>query len=173
MTTYVLGGGCFWCLDSSYSQFCGVTDISVGYMGGSLENPGYEAVCNGNTGHAEVAQITFDESVIPAEVILDIFFTLHDPRQLNRQGNDIGTQYRSCMFYADDSQREAFEAAKHRAAEIWDGEIVTEIVPAETYWRGEEYHHSYFEKNPGNGYCSAVINPKLQKLRAKFTSYLK
>lgn len=115
MMTFVLGGGCFWCLDSSYMQFRGVQDVVVGYMGGELENPGYERVCDGNTGHAEVVEVIFDETVIPAETILDIFFTIHDPRQLNRQGNDIGTQYRSVMFYRDEEQRQLFEDAINRA----------------------------------------------------------
>jgi peptide-methionine (S)-S-oxide reductase len=173
MTSFVLGGGCFWCLDSSYMQFRGVEDVVVGYMGGSVENPGYEAVCNGNTGHAEVAKVIFDESVIPADVILDMFFTIHDPRQLNRQGNDIGTQYRSAMFYENDAQRELFEAARDRAASVWGEGIVTEIVAAETFWVGEEYHQDFFAKNPNQGYCNAVVSPKMAKARAGFAEYLK
>jgi len=170
---FVLGGGCFWCLDSSYMQFAGVEDVEVGYMGGSVANPGYEAVCGGNTGHAEVARVVFDETVIPAEVILDIFFTIHDPRQLNRQGNDIGTQYRSAMFYADDAQKALFEAALKRAAEHWDGEIVTELTPIEQFWTGEEYHQDFFAKNPNQGYCNAVVSPKMAKARAGFAQYLR
>ena len=173
MTSFVLGGGCFWCLDSSYMQFRGVSDVVVGYMGGAVDNPGYEAVCNGNTGHAEVAQVIFDETVISAEVILDIFFTIHDPRQLNRQGNDIGTQYRSAMFYENEEQKAMFEAARDRAAEMWGSGIVTEIVPAETFWVGEEYHQDFFDKNPNQGYCNAVVSPKMAKARAGFAEYLK
>ena len=173
MTSFVLGGGCFWCLDSSYMQFRGVEDVVVGYMGGSVDNPGYEAVCNGNTGHAEVAKVLFDESVIPADVILDMFFTIHDPRQLNRQGNDIGTQYRSAMFYENDAQRELFEAARDRAVAVWGEGIVTEIVAAETFWVGEEYHQDFFAKNPNQGYCNAVVSPKMAKARAGFAEYLK
>ncbi len=173
MTSFVLGGGCFWCLDSSYMQFKGVHDVEVGYMGGSVANPGYEAVCNGNTGHAEVARVDFDESVIPAEVVLDMFFTMHDPRQLNRQGNDIGTQYRSCMFYSTDEQRELFEAARDRAAELWGDGIVTEIAPATEFWVGEEYHQDFFAKNPNQGYCNAVVLPKMHKVRQGFAQYLK
>ena len=173
MTSFVLGGGCFWCLDSSYMQFRGVSDVEVGYMGGAVDNPGYEAVCNGNTGHAEVARVIFDELVISAEVILDIFFTIHDPRQLNRQGNDIGTQYRSAMFYENDEQRAMFEAARDRAVETWGDGIVTEIVPAETFWVGEEYHQDFFDKNPNQGYCNAVVSPKMAKARAGFADYLK
>lgn len=173
MTSFVLGGGCFWCLDSSYMQFRGVSDVVVGYMGGAVDNPGYEAVCNGNTGHAEVAKVIFDESVISAEVILDIFFTIHDPRQLNRQGNDIGTQYRSAMFYENDEQKAMFEAARDRAVETCGEGIVTEIVPAETFWVGEEYHQDFFDKNPNQGYCNAVVSPKMAKARAGFADYLK
>lgn len=173
MTSFVLGGGCFWCLDSSYMQFRGVSDVEVGYMGGAVDNPGYEAVCNGNTGHAEVAKVIFDELVISAEVILDIFFTIHDPRQLNRQGNDIGTQYRSAMFYENDEQKAMFEAARDRAVETWGDGIVTEIVPAETFWVGEEYHQDFFDKNPNQGYCNAVVSPKMAKARAGFADYLK
>jgi peptide-methionine (S)-S-oxide reductase len=173
MTSFVLGGGCFWCLDSTYMQFNGVLDVEVGYMGGHFDNPGYEAVCNGTTGHAEVARVIFDETVIPADVILDIFFTIHDPRQLNRQGNDIGTQYRSSMFYADNEQKELFEAALERSKSIWEGDLVTEIVPQEQFWMGEEYHQDFFAKNPNQGYCNAVVAPKMGKARASFTGYLK
>jgi peptide-methionine (S)-S-oxide reductase len=173
MMSFILGGGCFWCLDSSYMQFNGVIDVEVGYMGGALDNPSYERVCDGNTGHAEVAKVIFDESVISADVILDIFFTIHDPRQLNRQGNDIGTQYRSAMFYQSDAERELFEAAKERAVEIWGDGIVTEIVPATTFWMGEEYHQDFFAKNPNQGYCNAVVAPKMAKARSAFSSYLK
>jgi len=173
MTSFVLGGGCFWCLDSSYMQFRGVSDVVVGYMGGAVDNPGYEAVCNGNTGHAEVAKVIFDDAVISADVILDIFFTIHDPRQLNRQGNDIGTQYRSAMFYDNDEQKAMFEAARDRAVEMWGDGIVTEIVPAETFWVGEEYHQDFFDKNPNQGYCNAVVSPKMAKARAGFADFLK
>lgn len=173
MTSFILGGGCFWCLDSAYMQFAGVYDVEVGYMGGEIANPSYEAVCNGNTGHAEVARVDFDESVIPAEVILDMFFTMHDPRQLNRQGNDIGTQYRSVMFYSTDAQRELFEAARDRAAELWGPGVVTEISPATEFWVGEEYHQDFFDKNPNQGYCNAVVLPKMHKVRQGFAQYLK
>lgn len=173
MTSFVLGGGCFWCLDSTYMQFKGVTDVEVGYMGGAVANPSYEQVCDGNTGHVEVARVIFDEAVIPAEVILDMFFTLHDPTQLNRQGNDVGTQYRSAMFYENEEQRVLFEAARDRAIDLWGSAIVTEIVPIETFWMGEEYHQDFFAKNPNQGYCNAVVAPKMAKVRAKFTQYLR
>lgn len=172
MMTFILGGGCFWCLDSSYMQFKGVSDVVVGYMGGSVPDPGYEAVCSGNTGHAEVAKVIFDEQVIPAQIILDIFFTLHDPTQLNRQGNDIGTQYRSVMYYTDEVQREIFAAAIEKAKEVWGEGIVTELTPASEFWVGEEYHQDFFAKNPNQGYCNAVVAPKMLKTRKAFTNYL-
>lgn len=173
MNSFVLGGGCFWCLDSTYMQFKGVHDVEVGYMGGPSANPTYEQVCDGNTGHVEVAKVIFDEAIVPAEVILDMFFTLHDPTQLNRQGNDVGTQYRSAMFYENDEQRVAFEAARDRAVELWGPAIVTEILPAESFWMGEEYHQDFFAKNPNQGYCNAVVAPKMAKVRAKFTEFLR
>lgn len=173
MTSFVLGGGCFWCLDSTYMQFKGVQDVEVGYMGGAKSNPTYEQVCDGNTGHVEVAKVIFDEDVVSAEIILDMFFTVHDPTQLNRQGNDIGTQYRSAMFYENDEQRVLFEAARDRAVELWGPAIVTEIVPVETFWMGEEYHQDFFAKNPNQGYCNAVVAPKMAKVRAKFTEFLR
>lgn len=154
-------------------QFKGVTDVVVGYMGGKNDHPTYEEVCNGNTGHAEVAEVIFDEALISAETILDIFFTIHDPRQLNRQGNDIGTQYRSVMFYKDDAQRVLFEDAIIRAKDHWDGDIMTELSPAETFWVGEEYHQDFFAKNPNQGYCNAVVSPKMAKARASFAQFLK
>jgi peptide-methionine (S)-S-oxide reductase len=173
MTSFVLGGGCFWCLDSTYMQFKGVSDVEVGYMGGSVDNPSYEQVCEGNTGHAEVARVIFDENVVSAEIILDMFFTLHDPTQLNRQGMDVGTQYRSAMYYEDESQKALFEAARDRAIELWGEGIVTEISPAEKFWMGEEYHQDFFAKNPNQGYCNAVVAPKMAKVRAKFTQYIR
>jgi peptide-methionine (S)-S-oxide reductase len=154
-------------------QFKGVQDVEVGYMGGAKSNPTYEQVCDGNTGHVEVAKVIFDEDVVSAEIILDMFFTVHDPTQLNRQGNDVGTQYRSAMFYENDEQRALFEAARDRAVELWGSAIVTEIVPVETFWMGEEYHQDFFAKNPNQGYCNAVVAPKMAKVRAKFTEFLR
>jgi peptide-methionine (S)-S-oxide reductase len=171
MTEFVLAGGCFWCLDSSYMQFKGVEDVVVGYMGGHVDNPSYEQVCEKNTGHAEVAKVIFDPAVIAPEVILDIFFTLHDPTTLTRQGADVGPQYRSAMFYADDEQRQLFEDALERAKEIWGEGIVTELNPIETFWIGEEYHQDFFAKNPLQGYCNAVVAPKMAKVRSKFAQY--
>jgi len=173
MTEFVLAGGCFWCLDSSYSQFKGVIDVECGYSGGHKVNPTYEEVCGEGTGHAEVAKVIFDESVISADLILDIFFTVHDPRQLNRQGNDIGSSYRSAMFYTDDDQKALFENALERAALVWDGPIVTELNKLEIFWPAEDYHQDYFSKNPSNAYCQAVVSGKMAKTRAAFLDYLK
>jgi len=173
MTKFTLGGGCFWCLDSAYVQFRGVAEVTCGYSGGHKENPTYEEICYSNTGHAEVVEVVFDEEAISAEQILDIFFTLHDPTQLNRQGNDVGTQYRSSMFYESEEQREVFTAAIERAKAIWGDSIVTEVAPLEKFWPAEEYHQDYFAKNPSQGYCVAVVAPKVAKVRAKFTDLLR
>jgi peptide-methionine (S)-S-oxide reductase len=173
MMSFVLGGGCFWCLDSSFMQFRGVIDVEVGYSGGHVENPSYEAVCSEGTGHAEVARVIFDEDTISADVILDIFFTLHDPTQLNRQGNDIGTSYRSCMFYDGADQKDLFEQALERAKQVWGDAIVTELLPLETFWMGETYHQDFFAKNPDQGYCNMVVKPKMAKTAKAFVSYLK
>ncbi|NYF14529.1 MULTISPECIES: peptide-methionine (S)-S-oxide reductase MsrA [unclassified Pseudoclavibacter] len=172
MTEFVLAGGCFWCLDAVYRNVKGVSDVISGYTGGEHPKPDYELVCTGTTGHAEAVRVVFDENVVPADVILDIFFTLHDPRQLNRQGNDVGTQYRSAMYYTDEAQRELFEAARDRADELWGGGIVTEISPLGQYFDAEDYHQDFFAKNPGQGYCNFVAVPKVNKVRAKFTPYM-
>jgi peptide-methionine (S)-S-oxide reductase len=173
MDKFVLGGGCFWCLDSAYSQFAGITDITCGYTGGIRPHPSYEQVCEGNTGHAEVVSIEFDPAVISPEQILDIFFTLHDPTQLNRQGNDIGTQYRSSMFYSTPNQKQLFDDAVERAKEIWGKGIVTEVAELGQFYPAEEYHQDFFAKNPNQGYCVAVVVPKVAKVRKKFSELLK
>lgn len=173
MHTFVLAGGCFWCLDAVYRTLSGVSDVVSGYTGGEVADPSYEAVCGGRTGHAEAVAVTFDPEVIPDEVILDVFFTLHDPTQLNRQGNDVGTQYRSAMYYVDDEQRALFEDARVRAAEWWEGAVVTQIEPLEKFYPAEEYHQDFFAKNPGQGYCLAVALPKVNKVRKGFASYVK
>jgi peptide-methionine (S)-S-oxide reductase len=173
MRTFVLAGGCFWCLDAVYRTLNGVTDVVSGYTGGTVVDPSYEAVCTGQTGHAEVVAVSFDETVIPQDVILDVFFTLHDPRQLNRQGNDVGTQYRSAMFYEDDLQKSLFEEAIARADSLWDGSIVTTLEPLRDFYTAEEYHQDFFAKNPGQGYCLAVAVPKVNKVRKSFASYIR
>jgi len=173
MRTFVLAGGCFWCLDAVYRTLDGVTEVVSGYTGGRVPNPSYELVCTGTTDHAEAVAVTFDETVIPSSVILDVFFSLHDPRQLNRQGNDVGTQYRSAMFYADDEQKVEFEEARERASEAWGGGIVTSITKLGEYYPAEEYHQDFFAKNPGQGYCLAVALPKVQKIRKSYAQYVK
>lgn len=173
MQTFVLAGGCFWCLDAVYRTLDGVVDVVSGYTGGSLPDPSYEQVCTGATGHAEAVAVTFDPETIPAEVILDVFFTLHDPRQLNRQGGDVGTQYRSQMFYSNNEQRQLFEAARDRAADYWEGGIVTEIAPLGEFFVAEEYHQDFFAKNPAQGYCLAVAMPKVNKIRKSYAEYVR
>lgn len=172
MHTFVVAGGCFWCLDAVYRTLRGVTDVVSGYTGGVTKNPDYESVCTGTTGHAEAVAVTFDPEVIPDSVILDVFFSLHDPRQLNRQGADVGTQYRSAMFYSDDEQKQLFEAARDRASEYWEGGIVTTIEPLGEYFVAEEYHQDFFAKNPGQGYCLAVALPKVNKIRKSYAEYV-
>lgn len=172
MTTYVLGGGCFWCLDAVFRRVRGITDVVSGYAGGTVDEPDYYRVATGSTGHAEVVKVTFDEAVVPAETLLDIFFTLHDPTTLNRQGADTGTQYRSIMLYADNDQKTEFEAALERAQSIWEDPIVTQIEPLETFYAAEPEHQDYFNKNPANGYCSVVIAPKISKVRGKYRDWL-
>jgi peptide-methionine (S)-S-oxide reductase len=172
MQSFVLAGGCFWCLDAVYRTLKGVSEVVSGYTGGHTQSPTYNEVTTGRTGHAEAVKVVFDETVIPASVIIDVFFTLHDPRQLNRQGNDIGTQYRSAMFYADEVQKEQFEQARDRAADIWDGGIVTEIVQLGAWWEAEAYHQDFFAKNPNQGYCLAVALPKVAKVRKSYADYV-
>ena len=172
MKTYYLAGGCFWCLDAAYRVLRGVSDVVSGYTGGQNPHPTYEQVCTGTTGHAEAVAVTFDPTVIPSDVILDAFFTMHDPRQLNRQGNDVGTQYRSAMFYRDDEELALFEAARDRANETWGGGVVTEISPLGEFFDAEEYHQDFFAKNPSQGYCLAVAVPKVAKVRKSFADYV-
>ncbi|HMH70612.1 MAG TPA: peptide-methionine (S)-S-oxide reductase MsrA [Candidatus Saccharimonadales bacterium] len=174
MTSYVLGGGCFWCLDAVYRGIQGVTKVESGYSGGTLlDAPNYYQVATGTTGFAEAVRIVFDETIIPADVILAIYFLIHDPTTLNRQGADKGTQYRSIMFYDDDTQKEAFETARDRAQQIWNDPIVTEITPLDIFYVAEEEHQDYFNKNPEAGYCSIVIAPKVTKARKAYAKWFK
>ncbi len=170
-----LAGGCFWCLDAAFEQLEGVLSVLPGYMGGSDPQPTYEAVCRGNTGHAEVVQITFDPAKIDFETLLAAFFTIHDPTTLNRQGHDVGTQYRSAIFFHDAGQQAVAEAMIGRlnGEGIWSSPIVTEVTPAATFFVAEEYHHQYFRRNPEQGYCVAVVAPKAQKLRKVFADRIK
>jgi peptide-methionine (S)-S-oxide reductase len=159
-----LGGGCFWCIEAVYQQIEGVEEVVSGYAGGETEDPTYEEVCSGTTGHAEVVQIHFDPQVIGYADILDLFWKAHDPTTLNRQGADVGTQYRSIIFYDGEEQKRTAERSKAGAAEAFDGPIVTEIVPLSAFYAAEAYHQNYYRNNSRAGYCSFVIRPKLQKL---------
>jgi peptide-methionine (S)-S-oxide reductase len=170
-----LGGGCFWCTEAVFSELKGVTQVLPGYAGGARPNPTYEEVCNGDTGHAEVVQVRFDPSVVSYHDLLSIFLTVHDPTTLNRQGNDVGTQYRSVIFVHDDRQRAiAVETLKEvQTAGIWPGRLVTEIAPYPAFYPAEEYHRDYFRRNPGQGYCRAIIAPKVAKFRSHYADRLK
>jgi peptide-methionine (S)-S-oxide reductase len=159
-----LGGGCFWCLEAVYQQIEGVEKVVSGYAGGNTEDPTYEEVCSGTTGHAEVVQIHFDPQVIGYEEILELFWKAHDPTTLNRQGADVGTQYRSIILYDGEEQKSAAERSRARAAEAFDEPIVTEIVPLKVFYEAEGYHQNYYRSNSHAGYCSFVIRPKLEKL---------
>ena len=171
-----LAGGCFWCLEAVYDELKGVEDVVSGYAGGTDPNPTYEAVCRGTTGHAEVVQVTFDPEVVSFEEILRVFFTIHDPTTLNRQGADVGTQYRSAIFYHSPEQRQTAEQviAELEEAEIWGkSPLVTELAPIETFYPAEQYHQEYFARNPNQGYCQVVIAPKVSKFRQKYLERLK
>lgn len=170
-----LAGGCFWCLEAVYDLLEGVEDVVSGYMGGSVPNPTYKAVCTGTTGHAEVIQITFDPERISFRDLLDVFFTIHDPTTLNRQGNDIGTQYRSAIYYHSEEQRTIAQdtIAALTLEKLWPDPIVTEVTPVATFYLAEDYHQEYFVNNPGQGYCMFVVAPKVQKARKKYLDRLK
>lgn len=169
-----LGGGCFWCLDSVFRNVKGVQLVTSGYAGGSIPNPSYDAVCSGRTGHAEVVQITFDTDQISFETLLDLFFALHDPTTLNRQGADVGTQYRSVIFYHDEKQKAAATAAIDQLNEsrVWHEAVVTQLEPLPVYYEAEAYHQDYFAQNPANRYCQLVITPKLDQLRHNYADLL-
>ena len=170
-----LAGGCFWCLDGAYRDLRGVVAVESGYTGGQTVDPTYEQVCTGTTGHAEVVRITYDPNAISYRDLLEVFFSIHDPTTLNRQGADVGTQYRSAIFYHDETQRDAAEAmvAELEANRVFDDPVVTEVSPLTVYYPGEGYHQDYYRQNPGQGYCQVVVAPKLAKFRAKYASMLK
>lgn len=172
MTMYVLGGGCFWCLDAIYAQLRGVEKVESGYAGGT-GTPSYWQVVSGRTGHAEVTRITFDENIISSDIILDMFFLIHDPTSLNKQGADEGTQYRSTMMYIDDNQKTAFQNALHRAERVWNRPIVTEITPLDTFYLAEADHQDYYNQNSYAGYCQIVIEPKIIKARQSYNKWFK
>jgi peptide-methionine (S)-S-oxide reductase len=175
LETAILGGGCFWCLEAVYDELMGVVSVESGYSGGSVVGPSYQEVCTGATGHAEVVRVNFDPQIVSYREILGIFFSIHDPTSLNRQGADVGTQYRSVIFYRDEGQKQtAGQVIREIEAEkIWDKPLVTQLVPFETFYIAEDYHQEYFKKNPYQGYCQMVVAPKVAKFRQKFTARLK
>ncbi len=170
-----LAGGCFWCLEAVYDRMKGVEAVESGYIGGKHPNPTYEAVCTGRTGHAEAVQITFDPNVVSYRELLEVFFAIHDPTTLNRQGHDVGSQYRSAIFYHSPDQKAVAEdvIAAFTKEKVFDDPIITEVVPAATFYVAEDYHQEYFARNPTQGYCVAVVNPKVAKFRKLFAEKLK
>lgn len=173
--TITLGGGCFWCLEPIYDALDGVTDVVSGYAGGRNANPSYEQVCSGTTGHAEVVQVEFDPAKVSLRQILEIFFVFHDPTTLNRQGNDVGTQYRSVIFYGSDAQKDVAEEviSSFETLKVWDHPIITELAPMPVFYPAEDYHQNYYEKHPEQGYCRAIIAPKVMKFRQRYAERLK
>lgn len=170
--TAVLGGGCFWCTEAVYQELRGVQKIESGYSGGSIANPTYEQVCNGNTGHAEVIRITFDVEVLSYRQLLEIFFTIHDPTTPNRQGNDVGSQYRSVIYFNDATQQSIAHQVCAEMANVWDAPLVTEITALETFYPAENYHTNYYRQNPRQGYCEFVVAPKVAKFRKMYADRL-
>ncbi len=172
--TATFGAGCFWCVEAVFQQLRGVVSVRSGYSGGTVQHPTYEQVCRGDTGHAEVCEICFDPTIVSFDDLLEIFWKTHDPTTLNRQGADVGTQYRSVIFYHDEQQRELAENRKRQLdlARLWPNPIVTEIRPAECFYVAEDYHQDYFRNHPGEGYCRIVIRPKLEKFRQVFADKL-
>jgi peptide-methionine (S)-S-oxide reductase len=170
-----LAGGCFWCLEAVFDDLKGVTSVESGYMGGKPANPTYAQVCDGNTGHAEVVQVSFDPAVLSFKELLEVFFVIHDPTTLNRQGNDAGTQYRSAIFFHSPEQKAVAEAtiASLDAQKVWGAPIVTQVGPAEAFYVAEDYHQEYFAQNPNQPYCMAVVAPKVAKFRKQFLERLK
>lgn len=175
MEKITLGAGCFWCIETIYNSLKGVESAVSGYTGGQTENPSYKEVCTGNTGHAEVVQVTFDPEIVSLAEILEIFWKSHDPTTLNRQGADVGTQYRSAIFYHNDEQKRVAELSKEAVQQsgLWDDPVVTEISPFEKWYPAEDYHQGYFLANPNQGYCVAVVGPKVEKFRKIFSDKLK
>ncbi len=173
--TALLGGGCFWCLEAVFEQLKGVQKVESGYAGGGMPNPTYKAVCGGNTGHAEVIRVTFDPAAISYRELLEVFFAIHDPTTLNRQGNDVGTQYRSGIYYLTPEQHATANAviAELTAEKVYSNPIITEVQPAPEFYRAEDYHQGYYRANPDQGYCQFVVAPKVAKLRKAFAGKLK
>ncbi|MCX7756555.1 MAG: peptide-methionine (S)-S-oxide reductase MsrA [Anaerolineales bacterium] len=173
--TAILAGGCFWCLEAVFDELKGVLSVESGYSGGHVPNPTYRQVCTGQTGHAEVVRVTFDPDVITYRDLLNVFFAIHDPTTLNRQGNDVGTQYRSAIFYLDETQKRTAEEVIRALteAQLWPNPIVTEVTPFDAFYMAEEYHQEYFAHNPYQPYCMAVVAPKVAKFRKQFVDRLK
>ena len=169
----VLGGGCFWCLEAVYQEARGVTRVEAGYTGGIVPHPSYEQVCTGETGHAEVVRLEFDPASISYHDLLEIFFTIHDPTTLNRQGNDVGTQYRSVIYYQSAEQEKVARKVIAEMAGVWDAPIVTALAPAQPYYKAEEYHQHYVEQHPLQGYCACVVAPKVEKFRVMYAHRVK
>jgi len=170
-----LGGGCFWCTEAVFDSVRGITDVESGYCNGHVERPRYEQVCTGSTGHAEVVRLRFDPAILSVREILEIFFATHDPTTLNRQGADVGTQYRSAIFYTSETQKTTAEAVFRQLAEekVWDNPVVTEIKPLDVFFPAEDYHQEYFARNPYQGYCQFVVAPKVSKFKKKYAHLLK
>ena len=175
LQTATLAGGCFWCLEAVYDEIKGVQGVESGYAGGQMDNPTYRAVCNGDTGHAEVIQVHFDPNVVSYRDLLNVFFAIHDPTTLNRQGADVGTQYRSAIFYHDEDQKKTAEdlIKDLNAQKIWDRPIVTEVTKLDKFYMAEDYHQEYFARNPYQPYCQAVVAPKVAKFRKQFAAKLR
>jgi peptide-methionine (S)-S-oxide reductase len=175
MMEATFGAGCFWCIEACFKAVTGIVSVVPGFSGGTLVNPTYQEVCTGTTGHAEVARVVYDETVISYEELLELYWFVHDPTQLNRQGNDVGTHYRSVIFYHNDAQRQLAEQFKARLTEekVWDLPIVTEISPLINFYPAEDYHVNYYELNPGNAYCQAIVRPKVEKFKKVFAKKLK
>ncbi len=175
LETATLAGGCFWCLEAVYADLRGVERVESGYMGGEVAGPTYEQVCTGTTGHAEVVQLTFDPQIVSFKELLEVFFTIHDPTTLNRQGGDIGTQYRSAIFYHSPEQKQIAEEVigELEAAKVWDAPVVTQLEPLAEFYKAEDYHQDYFQRNPYQPYCQVVVAPKVAKFRQKYLEKLK
>lgn len=173
--TLTLGGGCFWCTEAVFERVRGITQVQSGYCNGAVLQPTYEQVCTGRTGHNEVVRLTFDPAVISVQQILEIFFAIHDPTTLNRQGNDVGTQYRSGIYFHTPEQQQVAQAMLEQLAQerVFDAPLTTELLPEQNFWPAEDYHAQYYARNPSQGYCAAVVGPKVAKFRQTFTQFLK
>ena len=173
--TITLGGGCFWCTEAVFERVRGITQVQSGYCNGAVLQPTYEQVCTGRTGHNEVVRLTFDPAVISTQQILEIFFAIHDPTTLNRQGNDVGTQYRSGIYFHTPEQQQLAQAMLNQLAQdrVFDAPLTTELLPEQIFWPAEDYHGQYYARNPNQGYCAAVVGPKVAKFRKTFTQFLK